>query len=197
MILLNDTYIKPLNGIVIVIILLFVLQGYRKGGLRSILSCFGTIFSFPLSWKISDTLAKQNIFLTNTNGEVFQQIYDIANHCIWFVLVFICCKILLLLMDLFFKSLQRVPVYHAVSCVSGFVFGGIESFVWLCVVCILLQSPLFYNGKEILEHSYLCPIEKIGERISIAFMQPMQQTMDWLNSKDQIDAIQDILQKKN
>lgn len=197
MIYFNDTYIRPLNGIVIVLVLLFVVQGYRKGGLRSILSCLGTVFTFPLSWKIADTLAEQHILLMNTNGEAFQQIYAILNHCIWFVLVFLCCKILLLFVDLFLKSMQRIPVYRTFSCVSGVVFGVIESFIWLSVICVLLQSPLFYNGKDILEHSYLSPIEEIGEHVSIAFMQPLQKTTDWSDIEAQIDAIQQQFEKKN
>lgn len=182
--------------------LFLLFRAIEKGGLRSILSCIGTIAAFPLSWKISDSLALQWGILKNANQiplfqDTLDQVYALANHILWFVLVFLCCKLILFVVDHILKSIQHVPVYHAFSCLSGVLFGVIESFIWLLVLCVILQSPLFYNGKEAIEQSVLGTIEEIGEDVSIAFMQPVQQTNTWSNLTDQIDALQKWMQEKN
>lgn len=196
MIELNETMIMPLNGICILLAVFFMVQGWVRGGLRSVLSYIGTIVTFYGSWILAGKLSTSIPLIQNTNEnvllqEMMSQAYAFANKIVWFVICFLIFKIILFILDFILKSIQNVPGYHFFSCLSGLVFGVLESVIWIFVICVVLESPLFIHGSEVVDASLLGTIRNAGNTVSKTFMEPVKESEQWSSLLSQMDDMAD------
>ena len=133
-------------------------NGYRKGLLRSLLSLAGTIASFYLAWMFSENLSTSMPLIRNTNLDpllqtLTAQYYILANRLLYFVILFLVFRIVCMLLDFLLKVLQTMPGYHFVSSVSGMILGLIQTCIWCLVICVVLESPVFYHGSMIVNET--------------------------------------------
>lgn len=90
-----------------------------------------------------------------------------------------------------------------ISGILGMLFGFLESIVWIVVLAILLETPLFTGGKELVDNSIVSPIKEVSTNIFSSFTTPLK-LMDSVNelednidsfSQDQLQQIQKYLQE--
>ena len=168
MVNLNESMIMPVNGIVILLAFVCMWNGYRKGLLRSLLSLAGTLL---------ETLTAQY--------------YTLANRLLYFVILFLVFRIVCMLLDFLLKVLQTMPGYHFVSSVSGMILGLIQTCIWCLVICVVLESPVFYHGSMIVNETILSPIKEASTLVFTSFSLPLQQA-DMLS-----EMLQEVEQSKN
>lgn len=196
MVNLNESMIMPVNGIVILVALVCMWNGYRKGLLRSLLSLVGTIASFYLAWMFSENLSTSMPLIKNTSQDpLFQaftsQYYRLANRLIYFVILFLVFRIVCMLLDFLLKVLQTMPGYHFVSSVLGMILGLIQTCIWCLLMCVVLESPVFHHGSLIVNESILSPIKETSTLVFTSFTLPIQQA-DMLS-----EMLQEVEQNKN
>lgn len=196
MVNLNESMIMPVNGIVILLAFVCMWNGYRKGLLRSLLSLAGTVASFYLAWMFSENLSTSMPLIRNTNLDLLSQTltaqyYTLANRLLYFVILFLVFRIVCMLLDFLLKVLQTMPGYHFVSSVSGMILGLIQTCIWCLVICVVLESPVFYHGSMIVNETILSPIKEAGTLVFTSFSLPLQQA-DMLS-----EMLQEVEQNKN
>lgn len=214
MITLNTNQSMILNIIAIILIALLCIQGFRKGLLRSILSLVGTILSYYLAWIISSSLAEyfplvssiafENVPEVIKQTETYQNlIIHGIDRIIWFLIMFFALRIIIWILDKILKQIHEIPGIHMISGILGMLFGFLESIVWIVVLAILLETPLFTGGKELVDNSIVSPIKEVSTNIFSSFTTPLK-LMDSVNelednidsfSQDQLQQIQKYLQE--
>lgn len=165
MITIPEDYIYLFNIAVIVIYVLFVMKGMHKGVLSQLLDLFGTLIAFFVSWRYSDigsnffSLVPKSI-LPFQDTLLAEDIYALANRTVWFLLLFIICKIIFHLLSKLFDGIQKVPGLKEISSLLGGLFGFFSATIWIIVICTVLKMPVFTNGQVIYNHSMLSNINE-------------------------------------
>lgn len=192
-----------LNGIVGVLVLLLCIQGYRKGLLRSILSLVSTIASYYLAWIVSNSLAsyfpiiKLETITSYVDDTLIQMtslsdtIHTLINRIIWFVIMFFVLKILCFILDRILKQLHDIPVIHGISGLLGMMFGLVESLIWIIVIAIVLETPVFNGGKEVVENSIVSPIQEVSVNLFSSFAGPLTLSDTISNLEENITSFTD------
>ena len=165
MITIPEDYIYLFNIAVIVIYVLFIMKGMHKGVLSQLLDLFGTLIAFFVSWRYSDigsnffSLVPKSI-LPLQDTLLAEDIYALANRTVWFLLLFIICKIIFHLLSKLFDGIQKVPGLKEISSLLGGLFGFFSATIWIIVICTVLKMPVFTNGQVIYNRSMLSNINE-------------------------------------
>lgn len=194
MIELSESMVIVLNISALLLAVYFVFQGFRKGLLRSVLSLVGTLLCFYLSWMLSEHIGNTFPILKNTSTDILIQqmsseIYAFANRVIWFVIVFIVLRIICFVLDLMLQSIHKIPGVHFVSSILGMLFGFIETIVWILLLCIFIESPIFSHGSTVVDESVLGAIKDMVIPISNQIFEPVIKTDAYSKIIDNIDSM--------
>ncbi len=194
MITLTENLITPMNGVVLLLTIFFAYAGFKRGFLRSLLSTIGTIASFYLAWILSDNMSLAFPLIQNSStDEIIQQmseqIYTFMNRVVWFFLLFLLFRVICFVLDLFLKSIHSIPGYRIISSTLGMLFGFVETIVWILLLCVLLESPLFKNGSLIVDGSILGTIKDIVVPVSKELFEPVIEMDGFSKTIDNIDSI--------
>ena len=160
MIQITEQFYTPINIGILAVMGLLAFLGYRKGFLLQLISFSGTVVSGWGSYVLSPLLAKYiQLFPRSMNPMedtvLSEAAYRYVNQAAWFFLVFLMFRIVFFLLGMFAKSLQKVPVIKEVSkCIGGAV-GVVEAFVWLFLLTIALNTPVFDGGHEAIDQTGL------------------------------------------
>ena len=73
------------------------------------------------------------------------------NQIVWFIAVFIICKLILLLVRPVVKMLGKIPLVKQANQLLGGLFGLVNTGIWLVVFSILLMLPFFENGQQVID----------------------------------------------
>lgn len=194
MIELNESIVIVLNLCALLLAIYFIFQGFRKGILRSLLSLVGTILCFYLSWMLSEHIGNAFPLIQNTSTDILIQqmsgeIYTFANRVIWFVIVFIILRIICFVLDFILKSIHKIPGVHFVSSILGMLFGLVETVVWILLLCIFIESPIFAHGSKMVDESVLGAIKDLVTPISQQLFEPVIKTDAYSKIIDDINSI--------
>lgn len=149
-----------INLAVIVILIICIISGWIKGFLWKLISLasfflvgfFAWWLSSPLSKIISlypkDQLPFQETMLSST-------IYDTANRLLIFIILFFLLEIILLVIRPIIKLLQEIPVLSFFNKVAGSILGFLEGMLFLAIITFLLCLPIFSDGTQWVNQSYL------------------------------------------
>ncbi len=203
MITLKTEWALYVNILVGLILIVSIIDAYRKGLLRTLINLVRHILSLVIALLFARPLA--NVFpLINfkTNGivEVISDALAVeASVLIWFIIVFFAVLLVTLIFDRLFEFLEDIPIIGWINKVAGSVVGLIIGWIKLLVVCMLLVTPLFKNGQELIDESYLKTVQNTGE-----FIEPLKnnelyrklsnnETMD----NEEAKTLEDILTQYN
>ena len=157
--------------IAIVIFYIFMLfYGGKKGFMEQLLSLCGTIVALAFDWFLYPIAAErfqlwpESIHLIEVTvlDKLFQQY---LNEICWFILLFIAFKLLFLLLKPFTDLICKLPLFKEVNSLLGVVFSFITATIWCLILCLILQLPLFTNGKELIASTLLKYPELAGSLV--------------------------------
>ncbi|MEG0176718.1 CvpA family protein [Anaerorhabdus sp.] len=137
--------------------------GYKRGFLLQLLDLVGLLVIIYVSWLFSPVLATYFAIwpkdLMPLQATIFQDaIYNYINQFVWFVVIFIVLKILLLLIRPLVKVLQNIPILKQLNGIAGSLFSFVYSTVWMILIAFVLTLPIFPKGGQYVEKSWLQPI---------------------------------------
>ncbi|NCB33468.1 MAG: CvpA family protein [Erysipelotrichia bacterium] len=152
------------NVCLIIFYIVFVIGSYRKGFFRAIVALLGGLLSLFLAYRYC-SLAAQYFHIWPSGWTPFQDtlisstVYDYINETAWFIIIFLVLKLIFYILEKLMAGIQSVPVLRQISGILGAVLGFCSATIWIMVICVLLATPLFSGGNEIVKNSYLGLVE--------------------------------------
>lgn len=142
------------DAIIIIILIIGFLDGYRLGVIRSVAGFFGSIIVFFLSWILKTPLA--NVFIKvfpqlGGNSAVSVLIYHIISFVILLIIFSLLYKIVLKITNVIEKIMNATVILGFVSKMLGGVFGVIKTYIILFIVLFILSifNFSFMNSSKI------------------------------------------------
>lgn len=180
----SESWVPVLNVIVCILFVGCFVRGWHHGLVRMLLSLASMIASLYLAAVISPSLGK-TVSLWPKNMTPMQDtlfasnIYEIINHIAWFFVLFIVLRIVFFALDKISKGMMHVPVLKEFLGILGSVLGILEAIIWSVLLTFLLSLPIFNNGAEVAQKSFLGVIEN-GCSVVLSDFKPFQNTKDLL-----------------
>lgn len=174
----SQDWLMPVNIGVILIFLIFILWGAKKGFLLMIVSLIGTAASFFGAWFFGGILAdyirlwpRQWAMLQNT--PIAAASWQFMNQICWFLTLFVVFRIIFGFITMICKGLQDVPLIKQISVILGGALGAAEAMLFVLVFSIALNSPLFKNGKEAADQTLVAKVNEITGMVYDKMLEPI------------------------
>lgn len=174
----DQSWLMPVNIVVIVLFLLLILIGAKKGFLLMIVSLAGTVISIIGAWFLSDIFAdyirlwpRKWALLQNT--PLAAAAWQFMNQICWFLTLFAVFRIIFFFITMICKGLQDVPLIKEVSAVLGGALGAAEAMLFILVMSIALNSPLFNNGQMAVQETMVAKVNEITGKVYSRFLEPL------------------------
>lgn len=173
-----ENWLMPVNIAVILIFLVLILYGAKKGFLLMIVSLIGTAASFFGAWFFGGILAdyirlwpRKWAVLQNT--PIAAASWQFMNQICWFLTLFIVFRIIFGFITMICRGLQDVPLLKQISVVLGGALGAAEAMMFVLVLSIAFNSPLFKNGEMAVENTLVAKVNEISGKVYDGFLKPM------------------------
>ena len=153
-------------------LIIAVVIGYKKGLIWGILRILGVIASIFVAWILAEGISgiinlypkKFTPFASTGIGDV---VYVKLNYYLWFVVIFIVCTIILVLIKPIFQAITELPVVKEVNGACGALFAVVETFLFFIVITLVLNGALIKNGKDVIENTALRYVQGGAEQLSV------------------------------
>ncbi|WP_373116651.1 CvpA family protein [Holdemania massiliensis] len=159
MVIESQTYMV-INIAVLIIAVVQVLVGIKRGFLIQLMDCVGLLVSLFVAWLFSPVLSEWAAIVPETLNPARETIlgpwvYGLMNQIVWFIVIFIVCRLVLLLVRPIIKMLGKIPLVKQVNQLLGGLFGLVNTGIWLVVFSIILMLPFFENGQQVIDATLL------------------------------------------
>lgn len=157
-----------LNGVIIIWFLIDLYRGYKRGMLLQIVDVVGTFVALFAAWLLSPAFSKVITFVKlDGNGlvTVNQFVGNQVNRLIWFVVLFVVIRILLLLVTPLASFISKMPLIKQVNSAIGGVFAVVMFGVKLMIAILLLSTPLIINGQDVVNNTWLKQVNEVGQPV--------------------------------
>ncbi|CAM3511807.1 CvpA family protein [Erysipelothrix anatis] len=159
-----------LNGVIIIWFLIDLYRGYKRGMLLQIVDVVGTFVALFAAWLLSPAFSKVITFVKlDGNGLVTinQFVGNQVNRLIWFVILFVVIRILLLLVTPLASFISKMPLIKQVNSAIGGVFAVVMFGVKLMIAILLLSTPLIINGQDVVNNTWLKQVNEVGQPVLV------------------------------
>ncbi|WP_159641037.1 CvpA family protein [Erysipelothrix anatis] len=159
-----------LNGVIIIWFLIDLYRGYKRGMLLQIVDVVGTFVALFAAWLLSPAFSKVITFVKlDGNGLVTinQFVGNQVNRLIWFVVLFVVIRILLLLVTPLASFISKMPLIKQVNSAIGGVFAVAMFGVKLMIAILLLSTPLIINGQDVVNNTWLKQVNEVGQPVLV------------------------------
>ena len=148
------------NVILLLSFLILAINGYRNG---LFLQLFGLVnvfikillamFGAPL-FALVFTVYRIDLGALN-DSVLHTALSKQLNTVIWFVILYAVLTVAILILKPFIKGISKAPVIKTANRVAGLLFGVLKGAVLVVLAVILLSTPLFSNGRDVIDTSLL------------------------------------------
>ena len=154
------------NVFLVVLLILFILTGYRKGLLLQLLDFFGLIVSLFIAWMFSPALGASFGFIPKEFSPFQETIladyfYVQINSVAWFIILFFAVSLLVFLLKPIVKTIGQIPLLKQLNGAFGILFSMVKLLIVSVLVIFILSTPLFKNGGQIVDRTWLRFINSI------------------------------------
>lgn len=167
-----------INGIVILLYILCVLKGYKKGFFCAFISLVSLGIALFCAYLFSPVVSKYIMLLPSQVFDsgiaiIDQRLSVMMNQWLWFVIIFFVIRIVLRIIESLIKVLQNLPLVKQVSAILGACLGLIEATIYCLILCVICCLPLFENGTQLIQKSLLKPIQQGTSYVLSDYVQPL------------------------
>lgn len=165
-----------LNWIVFVLVLLALLQGYARGFVRQLFDLVIFIVALVgaayLGLRLGDLMPILSRRLEMFDHPIWGSfIHGMLNGVVWFVLLLIAITIgMELLLKPVVRMIRERNELRIIDRILGSVFGFLRTLLWFLVGMVFILSPLFTNGRAVLERSLLMPLVPLADTLQMEVM---------------------------
>ena len=175
------------NMIVIVLAVVNLIAGIRRGFLLQLVDTIGLIAALFAAWLFSPVLAGWVMLIPSSlnplEGTLLAPFFQVMmNQLIWFIVLFLVCRLVLFLFKPLVKALGHLPLVRQVNQLLGALFGLVNTMIWMVILAVILLLPVFDNGQQIVDHTLLALPGKAAAVLNqrLAELPLDQQQMDQL-----------------
>ena len=175
------------NMIVIVLAVVNLIAGIRRGFLLQLVDTIGLIAALFAAWLFSPVLAEWVMLVPSSlnplEGTLLAPFFQVMmNQLIWFIVLFLVCRLVLFLLKPLVKALGHLPLVRQVNQLLGALFGLVNTMIWMVILAVILLLPVFDNGQQIVDHTLLALPGKAAAVLNqrLAELPLDQQQMDQL-----------------
>lgn len=167
---INASFIQFINPMLIVIGFLMIVSGYKKGFISKLLSCFSFIAIVFLSYKIAPAISEVIHLLPQEyapfqNSSLALIFYNYLNQLLIFALLIAVITIVLMIVRPILTLFGELPIISGINAISGALFGMIEMILFVSVLTFLFETPLFINGQEVIDETFLTYVHPIQKEL--------------------------------
>ncbi len=130
------------DAILIVLLIIGIIDGFRLGAVRSIVGFFGTILVFFLSWVLKSPLAEvliKTLPQLGGNSAISVLIYHIISFIVLLIIFSLIYRVILKLTNVVEKVMDATIILGFISKIIGGVFGFIKMYIFLFIVLFILS----------------------------------------------------------
>ena len=184
------------DAIIIIILIIGILDGVRKGALGSFVGFFGSLLVFILSWMLKGSLANfliSKLPVIGGNAAISVLIYTIISFILLLILFGLIYEVLLKVTNVIEKVFDATIVLGFISRVIGAVFGLIKTYIFLfAVVFILSIFNISYLNQSKLYNAILEKTPLVGNVAKSTW----NLIKDVYNNKDISQSLNDMVNNK-
>ncbi len=163
-------YIPVLNGIILFLCVFCIYSGYKQGFLLKAIGCIGFLAIGFISWflapYISNILPLFPKGLAPLQDTIFANLfYRQLNTICVFAMLFVVLSIVIVCLKPLLKTVRHIPILSQINRFLGVLFGLLQGFIVISAICVLFRTPLFSNGRNIVQQSFLNPVSKVSDSL--------------------------------
>lgn len=161
---IDTNYFMFINIGVILILVISVLLAYKNGFVYQALNLVSFVVAFLASMTLAPTLSRYFPLFTDYVSVSDAISKTFMNITLWYVIVFVVFKLVLAILLVVAKIFNKIPLIGGVNKILGAVMGVVTGAIWILLLTTLLATPLFSNGKEVINHTIIKPLSEIADK---------------------------------
>ncbi|GEM_PF-1412404 len=182
-----------INIIIGVIYLINIIEAVSKGLLYEVVKLAFNVLGIYLSYRFALLMA-ENYPLFNIDLGILEGLVDangIGNTIIWFIILLVVFKILMMIILPLLKFLSKVPVLGFINRIGGLIFGLINATIIVMLLSLVLTLPVFENGEEVKNGTLIRYVSDAVDMVKeyVLNQEIVDINLDELNIKDITDMI--------
>lgn len=161
---ISSAYFTYLNLALIILYLAFVVIGYKNGLILQIVDLVYNILALFIGYFLAPILASHFPIVKLDEVYMALKLNVLMDTLIYMIIVFILLKLLYLIIKPLFGFVSKIPLIGFVNDIGGALMGIVNATIVVLLFCMLLNTPLFKNGNEVKEKTYLKTINGLSYR---------------------------------
>lgn len=157
-----NEYIVYLNAVLVVFLIFMIFRGYKKGMLLQVVGLVSTFVSLVIAWIFADVFVGVYRFVSYDGTSITKVdtfLSTEANKLIWFLILFILIRILMMVLTPIAALISKLPLIKQVNSVLGGLFSVVSFFIYTILIVYFLTLPIVKNGQAIIDNTFLEPIQ--------------------------------------
>lgn len=159
---ISSAYFTYLNLALIILYLAFVVIGYKNGLILQIVDLVYNILALFIGYFLAPILASHFPIVKLDETYMALKLNVLMDTLIYMIIVFILLKLLYLIIKPLFGFVSKIPLIGFVNDIGGALMGIVNATIVVLLFCMLLNTPLFKNGNEVKEKTYLKTINGLS-----------------------------------
>lgn len=159
---ISSAYFTYLNLALIILYLAFVVIGYKNGLILQIVDLVYNILALFIGYFLAPILASHFPIVKLDEAYMALKLNVLMDTLIYMIIVFILLKLLYLIIKPLFGFVSKIPLIGFINYIGGALMGIVNATIVVLLFCMLLNTPLFKNGNEVKEKTYLKTINGLS-----------------------------------
>ena len=159
---ISSTYFIYINLILLVLYLIGIIVGYKNGLILQIIDLLFNVVALFIAYFVSPILAAHFPLVKLDEVYTALNINALIDMLIYIVIVFIILKIIYLIIKPLFAFVSKIPLLGFINRIGGALMGVVNATIIVLLFCMLLNMPVFKNGNEIKNGTYLKVVDSLS-----------------------------------
>ncbi len=163
---------------VILVFVLFLVTGYKKGLIRSAYSMLSVVISVALLYFLRDAFADfivssqigesiYDFFLRNYDGEIATKCAYAVTYIVSIIILYVVLRFMIKALFNVLNLIAKLPLLNFVNSMLGAVFGVLGGVLWIVIIINILncfpQTKDFVADSEIVKTFDILTINFLGK----------------------------------
>ena len=159
---ISSSYFIYVNLVLLVLYLIALVVGYKNGLILQIVDLLFNIIALFIAYFVSPILAAHFPLVKLDEVYTALNLNTLIDMLIYIVIVFVVLKILYLIIKPLFASVSKIPLLGFINRIGGTLIGVVNATIIVLLFCMLLNTPIFKNGNEIKNGTYLKVVDNLS-----------------------------------
>ncbi len=159
---ISSSYFIYVNLVLLILYLTSLIVGYKNGLILQIVDLIFNIVALFVAYFISPILASHFPLVKLDEVYMALNLNTLIDMLIYIVIVFLILKIIYILIKPLFASVSKIPLVGFVNRIGGALVGIINATIIVLLFCMLLNTPIFKNGQDIKNGTYLKVVNNLS-----------------------------------